>query len=173
MRSIVTKILGSGLIDKHTALLLEKWGCVPVGKSITPISEEAMRERLTELVEDLASVLEQDYVLKETSLDLDTLKWPTRIEFIIKRFASDRKVIAGGIPALIDKAGNLYVRVQDVSAEWFVPGYIIERECVSLSTPLRVITSKEEILECDTLYLGDDPICHKICLRDINNADEK
>lgn len=74
MKELVKKILEAGLVDKHTALLLEKWRSVDdgaaemVGKEdIRKISEEA----LTQFAEELSLLVEEERTsFHETKLSI-------------------------------------------------------------------------------------------------------
>jgi len=75
MKKIVEKILESGLVDKHTALLLEKWGQLERGASdvvgkndLRKASEDALI-KFAEEIDDLIEETKQE--LRETRLQIE------------------------------------------------------------------------------------------------------
>jgi hypothetical protein len=155
--SLKEKILSSGLVDRHTAEMLERWGYLQPNDA-ERVDEDALKDatqnQLYKLAEDIAEVIDRDKVIRETNLDLKRLKWPT----VVSIFNSSLKMevtIAENIDALIDSLGRLYFRIQDIDPDWFVPGYIIERQ--TSRGPVR-----ETVTEASTLYTGEDPIAFQV-----------
>lgn len=69
MKPLVKKILEAGLVDEHTARMLEKWGALEPGASSLAGRQKATRESLEELAEDIVNLLEEDED-KETHLEI-------------------------------------------------------------------------------------------------------
>lgn len=145
MSKLTEKILRSGLIDKHTAALMERHGLLEEG-STEKVREDALkgatREQLEKLADDLAVEAEKELALRETMLDLNQLRWPTTIRVIDGNGTKSAR-----IDALIDRMGRFYLRPQDINVKWFVPGYYIEREG---GVP-------QVIIEAQELFVGDVP----------------
>lgn len=75
MKPIVEKILKSGLVSKHTAALMERWGTLDPG-SADMVGEEDLREAseetLTKFAEDIEELIESDrQEMLETRLSID------------------------------------------------------------------------------------------------------
>lgn len=154
MKPIVEKVLASGLVDKATAQLMEVWGYLPEG-SVEKVNEDklqnATKEQLTQLANDLAVEVEKEHALRETYLDLERLKWPTKIIDIVRPDILGEQLLAVDLVALIDRMGRYYFRIQDVKQEWFVPGYLMRRA-----------TGPEKILQSQVLYVGEQGVCLQV-----------
>lgn len=156
MKPIVEKVLASGLVDKATAQLMEMWGYLPEG-SVEKVNEDklqnATKEELTKLANDLAVEVEKEHALRETYLDLERLKWPTKIIDIVRPDATGlgEQLLAVDLVALIDRMGRYYFRIQDVQQEWFVPGYMMRRA-----------SGPEKILQAQVLYVGEQGVCMQV-----------
>lgn len=160
MKPLTQKVLESGLIDKHMAQMLEKWGNLPEG-SAELVKDDALRnatkEQLTKLGEELGDEVEKLRALKETQLDLDQLRWPTTAS--IRDGNGEYKAI--DLSAVIDRMGRLYFRHQDVDAAWFVPGFTIERWSVHKGSTGKELL-KEQILEVTPLFIDELPVCFQV-----------
>jgi hypothetical protein len=164
MSELTNKILESGLVDEHTAVLMEKWGYLPEGaaaiaKDKENILKNATKEQLTKLAEGIGEEVERKLRLKESMLDLDKIRWPVVVD-IWKGTA----VVAHKIVGVIDRMGRYYFRPADVQMGWFVPGYTIARSVVSGS----IDTSKnhiETILESTELYLNEQVMAIQVSTR--------
>lgn len=154
-KSLIDKVLESGLVDRGTAQLMELWGYLPDG-SADKVNEDklknATQETLAKLANDLAVEVEKEHALRETYLDLERLKWPVTIMCISKPVsAEERQILASDLVAVVDRMGRYYFRIQDVKEEWFVPGYSLERK-----------TGIEKILQSQVLYIGEKGVCIQI-----------
>ncbi len=167
MKPASEKILKSGIIDRGFAQLLEKWGNLPEGASELTKSNElhnATKEHLTKFAEELAEAVANEHVLRETSLDLEHLKFP-----VVVAVCSKIEVGVGPdwgvneIPGMEDRMGRLYFRFQDVAKEWFVPGFFIRKSVFDKETQKRY-TVNLEILEVTTLFVGDQEIALQVLL---------
>lgn len=154
MKPIVEKVLSSGLVDKATAQLMEMWGYLPEG-SVEKVDENklenATKEQLTQLANDLAVEVEKEHALRETYLDLERLKWPTIVQHISKPVGELTVQLANDLVALVDRMGRYYFRIQDVQQEWFVPGYTMRRA-----------SGPEKILQAQVLYVGEQGVCMQV-----------
>ncbi len=157
MKSITKKILTSGLIDKHTALVLERWGQLPEGASDL-VRENALKNatrlQLMQLAEEIGEEVDAEHRIKETSLDLDALRWPKMVKRIVRpapgksSTPSAGSIVAFDLSAVVDRMGRFYFRAQDVDLEWFVPGYVLEHDTAGKLTV-------SEILEVTELFVGE------------------
>jgi endonuclease III-like uncharacterized protein len=144
---ITDKVLRSGLIDRHTAELMERYGMLPEG-SADKTKAEVTREQMGKLAEDLSAAVEREHMLRETSLDLDRLRWPAVVSIL-----SGGQVVVRNLHSIIDRHGRYYFRTQDVNKDWFIPGRILERQGGD---------DKELIVEVSPLYVGEDVVCYQV-----------
>lgn len=155
MKPIQELILKSGLIDKHTAKMLEIWGNLPEGASDL-VREDALKdankEHLLRLAETIEEAVERRNAVRETQLDLNRLHWPVTVRLIVDSHGTE---IASDVPAVIDRMGRFFFRIQDVRTEWFVPGRFILRAS-------RDGVQKEEITEVSELYTDDKVIAVQV-----------
>jgi hypothetical protein len=164
MKPIVKKVLESGLVDKHYAQLMEQWGYLPEGSTElvkTDALKGATKEQLQKLAEDIGNEVDKERALKETQLDLDKIRWPVEVTVLKKGEGDHLDGVAHKVPAVIDRMGRFYFRIQDVADVWFVPGYLITREVMNKDNGARAIV-KELILEKDVLYIGEQPVCIQV-----------
>lgn len=183
MKVLTEKILKSGLIDKHTAALMEKYGILEEGAT-DRVNEHALehatREQLIKLADELSDAADESDALRETALDLERLRWPTSVcIYHPKEFDAPpaeppppeagmtvraRKMVAGSVDAVMDRMGRYYFRIQDVKKEWFVPGYIFERVTQTELMKKKVL---EEVLEVQPLSIGEDVVCIQVSTRKV------
>ena len=154
MSHLSEKILKSGLIDRHTAALLEKYGITEPGSSEkvpegNPLAD-ATRQQLTRLAQDLINEAEKNQELHETMLDLEKLRWPVWVHVMT---AGGAPISPRGLSGVIDRMGRYYFRAQDVKEDWFVPGYLIRRG---------VEGRDETILEVSPLHIGEALVCYQV-----------
>jgi len=153
-KSLVEKVLSSGLVDKGTAQLMELWGYLPEG-SADKVDEDKLKnathETLTKLANDLAVEVEKEHALRETYLDLERLRWPAAVDAIYKPMPGQPEELASNLVSVVDRMGRYYFRIQDVKQEWFVPGYILHRK-----------NNDEKILQAQVLYVGDTGVCIQV-----------
>jgi hypothetical protein len=154
MSDLRDKVLRSGLIDKHTAALLERYELIQEGESDkVPDGDplhDATKAELELLVRDLDSEIDKEARMRETMLDLDKLRWHTKV---VVWSNTTRVTGEHPIDAVIDRQGRYYFRIQDVDPTWFVPGRRIIREGFK---------AHELILEASPLYLGDQVVCIQV-----------
>lgn len=158
MKPFVEKMLSSGLVDKATAKIMEQWGLLPEG-SVDKTKEDALknatRDVLSQLADDLATEAEKASALRETSLDLDRLRWPATV-----RVSSDKgEYLVQDLQCVVDRMGRYYFRIQDVKNEWFVPGFILERRVAEGNT---LAFSPEMIVESQVLFINEVPVCVQV-----------
>lgn len=158
MKAIVSKILKSGLVEKHTAQLLEQWGSLPDGstelvKNVT--IQDLTEAQLIRLVEDISEELESSLSVKETVLDLDKLQWPVEVSVIEYdkkgNYRSEAKV-----SAVEDNMGNMYFRADEAPLKLLIPGNYVCRANVSDLKKLQTIAS------VDPMYMDQTPICYRV-----------
>jgi len=126
MKELVRKILEAGLVDKHTALLLEKWKAVDdgaaelVGKEdIRKVSDEA----LTQFAEELSLLVEEERAsFRETKLSITMKEAPILVAWV--QFPRSKIVVfqdeMGHFVFPIDEALNLRTgnRFQSKDTTW-------------------------------------------------------
>lgn len=140
MKEIVKKILEAGLVDKHTALLMEKWRSIDVGaadmvgkEDIRKVSEEA----LTQFVEELDVLVEQERTsFRETRLSV-TMKEPTLVFWV--RCPSNKFVV------FRDEMGNFVFPV----SEW---AHIMERKRFQTAEDMWEVTQHTPLIVGMTQY---------------------
>ena len=151
-KALVEKILRSGLVDKATAALMEQWGYLEPGsaeKANEGALKNATKDTLNKLAEDLAGEVEREYVLKETHLDLERIRWPVTVSTIRN---SQGDEVAKNVSAVIDRMGRYYFRAQDANPDWFVPGFVFER----------LNGLSETVLEKQILFINETPVCIQV-----------
>lgn len=145
MSQLTEKILRSGLVDKHTAALMEKYGLLEEGSS-EKVNDDALKgatkEQLEKLAEDLAVEAEREFALKETMLDLNQLRWPVTVVIT----SPSGLTHVDSITALVDRMGRYYFRPRDVSMSQLTLGH----ELVVYPS-----MKKETIVEVTELFAGD------------------
>lgn len=162
MSDLTKKILESGLVDVATAKLLEKWQALPEGSAeLAEGKAERLQvvtqEVLTQFAEDVGEEVEKQRRLRETSLDLATMKWP--VNAMIANPLGDVTMFVSG---LVDRFGRYFFRPQDVMKEWFIPGYKLCRQAPSSMQGAEIGTLTETIIEVSELYVGDQVIAIQV-----------
>lgn len=80
MKPLVKKILEAGLVDKHTARMLERWGQLEDGaEDLVGQRRIASQKTLEEFVEDLEGLLETEGDVKETRLEIQVRRPPAEL----------------------------------------------------------------------------------------------
>lgn len=153
MSELSDKILRSGLIDKHTAELMERFGLIESG-DVEKVPEgeplaHATKTQLSKFGDELAELVEREVRLKETYLDLEKLRWPVTVA--IK--APEGLVHVDSFSALVDRMGRYYFRPQDIDVKMCVPGY----ELIIFPS-----MKKETICEAQPLFIGDQVIAIQV-----------
>lgn len=158
MKPLVEKMLNSGLVDKATTKIMEQWGLLPDG-SVDKTREDALknatREHLLQLAEDLATEVEKTNSLRETSLELDKIRWPAEVSIMDE---------AGGykvqwLQCVVDRMGRYYFRIQDVDKSWFIPGFTLARK---IADGVMVTHVREMITESQVLFVNDVEVCVQV-----------
>lgn len=148
MKPIVEKVLSSGLIDRSMAELMEKYHLLPEGAAEQV--KDATREQMERAVAEAVEIAEREQLVKETRLDLDKLRWPTKVKIVMAQPAHDRTT---WLDAVIDRMGRYFFRFQDVEEKWFVPGYRLHREGFDVH---------EIILESQVIYIDELPVAVQV-----------
>lgn len=155
MKPLMEKVLKSGLVEKHTAEMMERWGFLQP-ESSELVNQDALqgatKEQLHKLAEEIGNEVEKERTLRETQLDLDKIRWPTEVSIYP---GNGIPTTIKGIQAVIDRMGRLYFRIQDVKKEWFIPGQCISRKVSGKDVD-------ERIIEVDVLYVGDQQVCVQV-----------
>jgi hypothetical protein len=151
LRPLTEKVLRSGIVDEHVAALMERWGYLPEGASELARNkdlESATKNQLERLAEDIANEVAKAALLRETQLDLDTIKWPVEVDI----HSSDGKLVAM-TNGLIDSVGRYYFRPQEIDKDWLVVGRTLHIYSPPSNTEIR--KKIEEITEVTELCIGD------------------
>lgn len=170
MKPIVEKMLRSGLVDRATAELMERYRMIPDGASEI-VREDALKDatqaQLAKLAEDLATEVEKEHRIKETHLDLERIRWPAtvRLARAVKGSASNYETFVQELSAVTDRKGRFYFRMNDVKAEWLTPGYVICQNVPDPENPTATVSIAHLILEVQPLYIGDDAICYQVAVQ--------
>lgn len=154
---LTKKILESGLVDSHMAELMEKWQIIPAGASEL-VREDALkdatREQLLRLAEDIGEEAERADKLKETSLSLDSIRWPVTVDVV----RHDRSVIlAPAVGAVVDRFDRYYFRPEPGVMEHLVPGNQLDRTTGPVSDSML-----GQIAEATPLYAGQTLVCIQV-----------
>lgn len=143
MKPIVKKILESGLVDKHTALMLEKWRAIDDdAPNLVPDKEDILKageELLTQFAEDLDLLIEEERTsFQETKLSI-TMGDPTLVTWV--------KFPRSPIVVFRDEMGNFV----------FPPD-----EALHLKAGNRFQSDEDtwEIVSAQPLYVGDRKYAH-------------
>jgi hypothetical protein len=76
VKELTKKILEAGLVDKHLAQMMEKWGALEPGATDLVGRKQVTKETLEEFAKDIEEMVRVDQPSKETILDLE-IKEPT------------------------------------------------------------------------------------------------
>lgn len=149
MKPVTKKILESGLLDKHTIAMLDRWGASIVrhGSDEHPVTEGQKietKEQLEQFVEELEELLDkEEEVMRETPLD-----WP-----------------ASGKPTGYQIKGNpqgLFIGCLDSMGRLVVnPMTRFKRGLAIIN---RVTDQEFKILEIDFFYQGEKVIAQLLTL---------
>lgn len=167
MKELTRKILESGIVDKHVARLMERWGQLDDGASDLVGKKRVTRQTLEEFIEDLEQTVEDQVgKLRETSLDLyvngDLVAfWPHL----------DKKVSAR---AHVDLMGNIIIQSKFMQPSWgFVRGDVIELLTVRIGRSVGKPTSIEDalkayrILDVNSIYEGEKAIAFRLSVEEL------
>lgn len=163
MKPIIEKVLASGLVDAATAQMMEHFKMIPEGSASLVNGtekklESATSESLKKLAEDLAYEVEKEHKIRETALDLERIRWPS----IVRIHDNHGTCLATDVSAVRDRMGRYYFRLDDVRADWFVPGHVIRRFVSDHDVPGAVKSKDETILDASQLFVGDEPACWQV-----------
>jgi hypothetical protein len=154
VKPIIEKVLASGLVDRSVAEYMEKLGLLPEG-AVEIVNEDALKgatkEHLTTLAKDLAEEVEREHKIRETSLDLDRLRFPVTVEI-----EDGLKTVRENVPGVVDRMGRFYFNIVDVDKSWLTVGYTISRRTYDN------MKLGGHIVEAQLLYVGDAPVCWQV-----------
>jgi hypothetical protein len=164
MNPTIEKVLRSGLIDRSMAELMEKYQLLPDGAAEQV--QEATREQMQKVVEEVVEMAEKDAIIKETRFDLERLRWPVTVATRPQTESGTRQSasppLSPYIDGVIDRMGRYYFRVQDVREEWFIPGFLLFKKAHDASK-----FGPEEILEVQKLFIDDAPVAVQVTTREV------
>lgn len=153
--------------------LLEKWGNLPEGSTElikNNTLKDATKEQLQKFAEELGDEVAKEHILRETQFDLERIRWPSKVSVLAKEGTSPGPEEAiYDIPAVVDRMGRLYFRIQDVREEWFVPGYTMTRKAFNKDAGLEEAVN-ELILESMALFSGDQKIAVQVTVTPSKDA---
>lgn len=166
MKPVVEKVLRSGLVDRHTAELMERWGYLEPGAAERVNADAlkgATKDQLSKLAEEIGDEVFKEHQLRETSLDLERLRWPTEVTISNKA----GETVAWKLKGMIDRMGRLYFRAQDIKEAWFVPGFTVKRTTHDVETGYETVI-RETVLESGFLYIGEVPVVYQVSVTAAN-----
>lgn len=71
MKELTKKILEAGLVDKHLAAMMERWGTLDPGASDLVGRQQLTKESLEAFAEDIAGLVDPEQPVQETILDME------------------------------------------------------------------------------------------------------
>lgn len=144
MKPLVKKILESGLVDKHSALMFEKWGQLEPGSADMVGKKEITEKTLEAFAEDIEALMESEAdQVRETRLEVHVL--PPQEYFCPE---------LGTFPAVRDNMGNLIVS----------PDLNIQRGHKVTEGKEMWDLGSAEVLDIELLYLDDKIVAKQVRL---------
>jgi hypothetical protein len=129
----VKKVLEAGLVDKHSAIMFERWGQLEPGAADLVGQKQVTAKSLADFAEDIESLLESNVgEVKETRLDVRVTP-PVLMECAHRGYFS----------AFLDELGRLIVGPED----FLVPGDMVWQ--------VNKQDDPRQVLEIVRLYQGD------------------
>jgi len=162
MNPVVDMVLESGLIDKAAVELLEKSGTLPEGSSdkVKETILDASRATLRQFADDLFDLITKEHdkaaQLRETVLDLRTLRWPVDLSLQAINPETGNYKTQSFFKAMVDHQGRYYVRTQDSTLQDLMPGRHLVRYHESNKILREVIETARE------MYLDDKQVCYLV-----------
>lgn len=150
MKPIVEKILKSGLVDKHTAALMEKWGSLEPG-SVEMVGKEdlhkASEETLKKFAEDIEDLIEADRKeMLETRLAIEltnpahaVIEYPNgdRVDIVLFKDPAGDHLVAPGV--FVDR--GLWITFGDGSERMIDEVVKLHRGTEHYATQIKVIAA--------------------------------
>jgi hypothetical protein len=96
MRELTKKVVQAGLVEKNTIELFKRWGMLDPDFDAEPV-EDATREQLLNLVNDIAQLLEEEGEvpeLRESDMELEVL-FNTQSVPVLAHIGSDKYIRTG------------------------------------------------------------------------------
>ena len=148
MKPIVEKMLKSGLVSKHTAMLMEKWGTLDRGASELVGQDDlrkASEETLLQFAEELDTLVEEERrSIHETRLTIEVGK-----PFLIRPLPNSALITAGTV-VFMDEMGNF---IFPKFGEW-----------VEIGNQFQQVANGQcwEIGEVTPLFVGENQYAHQV-----------
>ncbi len=70
MKPLTKKVLEAGLVDKHVAIMFEKWGQLESGSSEIVAREDLTKQSLEHLIDEIDELIDRRTETKETRLEI-------------------------------------------------------------------------------------------------------
>lgn len=149
MKPITKKILESGLVDKHTAALMERWGVGLERGASDLVGKEDLRKASAETLTSFASELEElldneDETLRESRNPIEVESWAA-----LKDVASKQLFTAP-----VDRSLS-YIFPPTITPEMLTPGRIYEDQN----------EDRLEVLEHTDLYVDETLFAFQVRMR--------
>ena len=143
MKPLTKKILMSGLVNKHVAIMLERWGQLEEGASDLVGKERITKKTLEEFVEDIEEMVEgDDGEIKETVFAIHvkppSLYWSRRV---------------GSFSAAEDRMGRLIVSPSHAPH----PGESVFRDSEVYA---------RKVLSVSPIFIGETLFAYQVTLED-------
>ena len=145
MKELTKKVVEAGLVDESTLKLMKMWGMVDEEVDLSKIAET--KEELTALVDDIASLLEQEGEvpeLRETNRNLEEIMSDPVQATVDLRNGSTYQALVG-----LDRSGRVVFRRAHGSV---AP----EDECAKPGVLVRLHGRVSEIVSAEPRYEGDE-----------------
>lgn len=152
MKPISKKIAESGLVPKHTLLLMQRWGYLDPEEPLTTEAEviqEEIREGFAQFVEELDTLIEakDEEEMKETKFSI-TLQDPFRVTWLSEKYGN------------WSAYGDFIVVFRDEAERMIFPS----SESPHIGMRFEVLLDKSwyEVTECTPLWSGDTIVAYQV-----------
>jgi ribosomal protein L25 (general stress protein Ctc) len=146
MKELTRKILEAGLVDKHTAMAMEKWGNLERGSADIVGTNQVTKDTLQAFADDIANLFETEQRLKETVLDLE----------IDGEKAGDVVITAPGLRAFKGTWDEMMRLVIDPKCR------VILGDVITVRANNSIIAEMWRIVEIESVYINDVCVAKKL-----------
>jgi hypothetical protein len=152
MKPLVKKILEAGLVDKHVAKMMERWGTLEPNSSDLVGQRKVTETTLQEFADDIEYLIEKgsEEGKQETSLEIGTGEG-----FTIRWFCLERHMM---MPVWKDTMGNL------IALKKFMPpgaGFVRGEQ---LDT---IIGKSYRVLDIDPIAVGESITAYRLAVEEL------
>jgi hypothetical protein len=141
---LVKKILEAGIIDKHITLMFERWGQLERGSEDLIGKKKISQQTMTEFVDEIETLLETNFEMKETRLEVEVKKPPVD---------------------LFCPTTGRFSAVEDVMGKYIVsPKVLLHRGSRIWPNDAPIESSHWVVLEVEPLYQGDVLVSYQVTI---------